>query len=78
MRAGTIFAAITLAGAAAFGSAIAVAADPDAATPEEVVSKVWAASRYLNEKGAAGFAELNSKDGPWVWKDSSQALGAAR
>ena len=70
MRARTIVAAIALGWAAAFGNAIAVAADTDAATPEEVVSKVWAASRYLNEKGAAGFAEFNSKDGPWVWKDS--------
>ena len=70
MRAGTIFAAIAFAWAAAFGSAIAVAADPDAATPEEVVSKVWAASRFLNEKGASGFAAFNSKDGPWSWKDS--------
>ena len=34
------------------------------------MSKVWAASRFLNEKGASGFAGFNSKDGPWVWKDS--------
>ncbi|MGA7450898.1 MAG: cache domain-containing protein [Rhodoplanes sp.] len=70
MRAGTVIALTALAWVTVFGSAMAVAADPDAATPEEVVSKVWAASRYLNEKGAAGFAEFNSKDGPWVWKDS--------
>ena len=70
MRAGKVFAAITLASVIAVGGGVASAADPDAATPEEVISKVWAASRLLNEKGAAGFAEFNSKDGPWVWKDS--------
>ena len=54
VRAPTIIAAITLAAVTAFGSSLATAADPDAATPEEVVAKVWAASRFLNEKGAAG------------------------
>ena len=67
MRTRTIIAAITLAAVTAFGSGLATAADPDAATPDEVVSKVWAASRFLNEKGASGFAAFNSKDGPWVW-----------
>lgn len=52
------------------GSGMAIAADPDAATPEEVISKVRAASRFLNEKGASGFASFNNNDGPWVWKDS--------
>jgi cytochrome c len=70
MRAQTIIAAIALAAVTAFGGSFATATDPDAATPEEVVSKVWAASRFLNEKGASGFAAFNSKDGPWVWKDS--------
>ena len=70
MQARTIIAAVTLAAVTAFGNGFAIAADPDAATPEEVVSKVWAASRFLNEKGASGFAAFNSKDGPWVWKDS--------
>jgi hypothetical protein len=66
MRARTIIAAIALATVTVFGNSLATAADPDAATPEEVVSKVWAASRFLNEKGASGFAAFNSKDGPWV------------
>jgi hypothetical protein len=61
---------MTLAFVLAGWANIATAADPDAATAEEVVSKVWAASRFLNEKGASGFAEFNSKDGRWVWKDS--------
>lgn len=42
----------------------------ESATPAEVVSKVRAASRFLNEKGASGFAAFNNADGPWVWKDS--------
>lgn len=70
MRAGKVFAAIGFASTMAVWGGIATAADPDAATPEEVISKVWAASRFLNEKGASGFAEFNSKDGRWVWKDS--------
>jgi hypothetical protein len=41
MRARTKIAAITLAAVTAFGSGLATAADPEAATPEEVVSKVW-------------------------------------
>jgi hypothetical protein len=61
-------AAITVASTLAF-SGIAMAGE-DAATPEEVVSKVWAASRFLSEKGASGIAAFNSKDGQWVWKDS--------
>lgn len=47
----------------------AYAAD-DIATPEEAITKVLAAAKYLQDKGASGFAALNSKDGPWVWKDS--------
>ena len=70
MRARKVFAAITFASVMVVGGGIANAADPDAATAEEVVSKVWAASRFLNEKGPSGFAELNSKDGRWAWKDS--------
>jgi signal transduction histidine kinase len=31
---------------------------------------VWSAAKFLQDKGASGFASLNSKDGPWVWKDS--------
>jgi hypothetical protein len=69
MRAGTILTAISVV-LLAGGATIAVAADPNAASAEEVVAKVWAASRFLNEKGASGIAEFNSKDGRWAWKDS--------
>jgi cytochrome c len=64
-----IFAASAIA-ALMVGSGIAAAADPNAATPAEVVSKVRAASRFLTEKGASGFASFNNSNGPWVWKDS--------
>lgn len=42
----------------------------ESATPEEVITKVWAAAKFLQDKGVSGFASLNSKDGSWVWKDS--------
>ena len=42
----------------------------DAAKPEEAVTKVTSAAKFLHDKGASGVAALNSKDGPWVWKDS--------
>lgn len=42
----------------------------EAATPEEAVTKVWSAAKYLQDKGASGIAALNSKDGPFAWKDS--------
>lgn len=42
----------------------------EAATPQEVVTKVWSATKFLQDKGVSGFAALNSKDGLWVWKDS--------
>ncbi|MFZ0254302.1 MAG: cache domain-containing protein [Gammaproteobacteria bacterium] len=45
-------------------------AQEGSATPEEVVSKVQAAARFLHEKGAAGFADFNWKNNKWVWKDS--------
>jgi hypothetical protein len=48
----------------------AVPAAEEAATPEESITKVWTAARFLQDKGASGFASFNSKDGPWVWKDS--------
>ncbi len=48
----------------------AVAADSDVATAEEAVSNVRAAAKFLHDKGSAGYAEFNSKDGKWVWKDS--------
>jgi len=45
-------------------------ADEGAATPEEVVTKVWGAAKFLQNKGVSGLAALNNPDGPWVWKDS--------
>lgn len=42
----------------------------EVATPNEAITKVWAAAKFLQDKGVSGFAALNSKDGPWVWKDS--------
>ena len=68
MGAGKRLAAIAVASALAAGGV--ANAGEDTATPEEVVAKVWAASRFLGEKGASGLAAFNSKDGPWVWKDS--------
>jgi cytochrome c len=52
------------------GVACAAPATEEAATPEEVITKVWSAAKFLQDKGASGFASLNSKDGPWVWKDT--------
>lgn len=54
----------------AFLSAAAAARAEEAATPEEAITKVWSAARFLQDKGVSGVAALNSKDGPWVWKDS--------
>lgn len=73
MRARTLIVAAVaaLAGAAGFSpDRTASAAADDVASPEEVVAKVWAASRFLNEKGASGIAEFNNTSGRWVWKDS--------
>ena len=42
----------------------------DAATADEAVSKVQAAARYLQGKGASGYADFNNASGRWVWKDS--------
>lgn len=48
-----------------------LAADPNAASAEEVVTKVREAVQYLNDKGLAGFSDFNNnKDARWVWKDS--------
>ncbi|BBF93736.1 cache domain-containing protein [Blastochloris tepida] len=66
--AGKLFAALAVASSLAMGG-VANAGEENA-TPEEVVAKVWAASRFLHDKGASGLAEFNSKDGQWVWKDS--------
>ncbi len=52
------------------GLACAAPAADEAATPEESITKVWAASKFLQDKGASGFASLNSQDGIWTWKDS--------
>ena len=46
------------------------AAGEEAATPEEAITKVRSAAKFLQDKGASGFASLNSKDCAWVWKDS--------
>jgi len=46
------------------------AAEGDAATAEEAVNNVRAAAKFLHDKGSAGYAEFNNKDGKWVWKDS--------
>ncbi|MBN0985854.1 cache domain-containing protein [Amphritea pacifica] len=45
-------------------------ADEGAATPDEVVTKVWGAAKVLQTKGASAIPSLNNADGPWVWKDS--------
>ena len=45
-------------------------ADDGTATPEEVITKVWGAAKFLQTKGVSGIAALNNADGPWVWKDS--------
>lgn len=55
------------------GTETAVIAAPPvtpSATPEEVISKVREAVKYLHEKGDSGFAEFNAKNSKWVWKDS--------
>jgi hypothetical protein len=49
-----------------YGNAMAA----DAATADEAVSKVQAAARYLQGKGASGYADFNNASGRWVWKDS--------
>lgn len=49
---------------------VASAADGETATPQEAITKVWSAAKFLQDKGVSGFAALNSRDGPWVWKDS--------
>lgn len=52
------------------GAAAAAPAAEETATPDEVVTKVWAAAKFLQHKGVSGISAFNSKDGPWVWKDS--------
>jgi cytochrome c len=62
--------ALTLLVSMSAGLPCAAFAAEEAATSDEVITKVWAAARFLQDKGVSGFASLNSKDGPWVWKDS--------
>ncbi len=51
--------------------AVSQSTDPNAATPEEVITKVYEAVQYLRDKGLAGFSDFNNnKDARWVWKDS--------
>jgi len=52
------------------GLSCAATLPEEAATADEVITKVWSAATFLQDKGVSGFASLNSKDGPWVWKDS--------
>jgi hypothetical protein len=59
-----------LALAAAGLSGIGIAAGPESATPEEAVTKVREAVKFLHDKGASGYAEFNNSEGKWVWKDS--------
>lgn len=62
--------ALTLLASMVAGLACAAPAAEESATPEEAITKVWSAAKFLQDKGVSGFASLNSKDGPWVWKDS--------
>lgn len=53
------------------GAADGAAGNPNAATSDEVVTKVHEAVQYLKDKGLAGFSDFNNnKDARWVWKDS--------
>lgn len=53
------------------GAADSAAGNPNAATSDEVVTKVHEAVQYLKDKGLAGFSDFNNnKDARWVWKDS--------
>lgn len=45
------------------------ARDLSRATPDEVVTKVHSAAKFLHNKGQAGFADFNN-NADWVWKDS--------
>lgn len=45
-------------------------AGEEGATPDEAVTKVWGAAKFLQTKGVSGITSLNNPDGPWVWKDS--------
>lgn len=62
--------ALLLSLSALTGVALAAPAAEESATPEEVVTRVWAAAKFLQTKGVSGIPSFNSTDGPWVWKDS--------
>ena len=64
-----LFTRCALALLVSLGANVASAAD-EAATPQEAITKVWSATKFLQDKGVSGFASLNSRDGIWVWKDS--------
>ncbi len=39
-------------------------------TPDEIITKVHEAAKFLSEKGEAGLAQFNDPKGPWAWKDT--------
>ena len=45
---------------ATFGG-VATAADDDSATPEEAITKVWSAARFLQDKGVSGFCRTQQQ-----------------
>ena len=55
---------------AAWAAGAGIAAGPESATPEEAMTKVREAVKFLHDKGASGYAEFNNSEGKWVWKDS--------
>ncbi len=69
MKFGRTFVLLAMVAVGATGQRVA-AAEGDAATAEEAVNNVRAAAKFLHDKGSAGYAEFNNKDGKWVWKDS--------
>jgi len=48
----------------------AVAIAGDAATPQEVITKVREAAAYLEKNGAGGLKTFDTIDSPYVWKDT--------
>ena len=53
-----------------FASTGVFAQDNAGTTYDVVVTKVRLASKFLEENGAAGLAEFNDPEGPWVWADT--------
>jgi len=66
VRTAALFCALSLVAGAAGAAPVA----EETAMPDEVITKVWAAAKFLQNKGVSGITAFNSKDGPWVWKDS--------